>query len=137
VRDAVEVFEDIDIQDPPQPFRRERGAQRMQRVMNTRTWPESVRARQEVLVVDRLQQQRSLAAPLCPRRLESQAAAAHPVLAGLSIGLLHPFHVDDVLQRGERAVAVRPRHVGYPLPFRERLVGHSVPSRVPVNGSLA
>jgi hypothetical protein len=49
--------------------------------------------------------------------------ARRAILAGSSIGFQHPFQIEDVMQRGERPVAVRPRHVGYPSAFRRQVCG--------------
>jgi hypothetical protein len=39
------------------------------------------------------------------------------------VGFQHPVQIEDMVQRGERPVAVRPRHVGYPSPFRGQVCG--------------
>src|SRR5215212_3999317 len=168
--DGVEVPFDVDIQHPPHALRHERRAKIVQSVMRRPAWPKAIRAGQEVLLIDGLQQHddrplrhlvlegRNAERPLRAIRF-GDVAAAHrrslvaarldaveevekvrlqrlrilgrrdpvdarrPILAGGPIGFQHPVQVEDVVQRGERPVAVRPRHVGYPSPCRGQVCG--------------
>jgi hypothetical protein len=43
------------------------------------------------------------------------------ILAGEPIGLLHPFHVDDVVQRGQSHPSFRSCQFSYPLSFRAQV----------------
>src|SRR4051795_2065019 len=43
--------------------------------------------------------------------------AGSPILAGQPVGLLHPVHIDDMVQRVQRLSAPSPRQFGYPLSF--------------------
>ena len=53
--------------------------------------------------------------------------AGRTILAGQPVGLLHPFQVDDVVQRGQRHPSFRPRQFGYPLSFRGQVCGAQSP----------
>src|SRR6266851_3105260 len=74
---------------------------------------EAVRARPKVLLVYRLQHHGDRA-----------------VLAGQLVRLLHPFQVDDVVQRGQHLSRLAPRQFGYPSPFRGQVCRAHVPSHV-------
>ena len=49
--------------------------------------------------------------------------AGRSILARQPIRLLHPFQVDDMVQRGQRCPRLRPRQIGYPLSFRGQVCG--------------
>jgi len=44
--------------------------------------------------------------------------ARRPILAGLQIGLPHPFEVDNVVERVQHLSRLSPRQFDYPVPFR-------------------
>jgi site-specific DNA recombinase len=56
VRYGVEAPLDVDVQHPPQALRHERCTEIVQRIVRRPAWSEAVRARQEILLVDGLQQ---------------------------------------------------------------------------------
>src|SRR6266849_2162845 len=65
---------------------------------------------------------------VCGRRHTVDAGRA--VLAGQLVRLLHPFQVDDVVQRGQHLSRLAPRQFGYPSPFRGQVCRAHVPSHV-------
>ena len=48
-------------------------------------------------------------------RCRDAVDAGRTILACQPVGLFHPVHVDDVVQRMQRHSAPQPRQVGYPL----------------------
>ena len=56
--------------------------------------------------------------------------ACRPILARQRVGFLHPFHIDDVVQREQHLARFPPRQVGYPLSFRGQVREVHVLSRV-------
>jgi hypothetical protein len=50
-------------------------------------------------------------------RRRNTVDAGGPILAGEPVGLLHPVHIDDMVQRVQRLSAPSPRQFGYPLSF--------------------
>src|SRR3954454_6995666 len=53
--------------------------------------------------------------------------AGSPILAGQPVGLLHPVHIDDMVQRVQRLSAPSPRQFGYPLSFGGQVRGVQCP----------
>ena len=56
--------------------------------------------------------------------------AGDAILARQPVGLLHPFHVDQVVQQIDRRPRLPLRQFGYPLPFRRQVGGVRRPSHV-------
>src|SRR5258708_8442809 len=177
VWDRVEVLAYIDIQHPVLSLPRDDAVQFAQRLVRRAPRSEAIRARQEVLLVNGLQNHGDR--PLCHLVLEGRdaerpsravrlgdVASAHrrcliatgldafekvhkvglqvrlvalrrhtvdagrAILAGQLVGFLHPFQVDDVVQREQRCSPLLPRQFGYPLSFRGQVRGVHAPSRV-------
>src|SRR3954453_11983010 len=53
--------------------------------------------------------------------------ARSTILTGQSVGLSHPVHVNDMVQRVQRGPALSPRQIGYPLSFRGQVRGVQCP----------
>jgi hypothetical protein len=62
--------------------------------------------------------------------------AGRAILAGEPVGLQHPVHVDDVVERVERRAPFRSRQFGYPLSFRGQVCEVQGPLLFHSNGSL-
>src|SRR3954453_16768496 len=56
--------------------------------------------------------------------------AGSPILAVQPVGLLHPVHIDDMVQRVQRLSAPSPGQFGYPLSFGGQVRRVQCPSRV-------
>ena len=56
--------------------------------------------------------------------------ARRSILACERVGFVHPFQVDDVVQREQHLARFPPRQVGYPLSFRGQVREVHVLSRV-------
>ena len=89
--------------------------------------------------LDAVQQVHRLASRFCRVvRRRHTVDARRTILAGEPPGLLHPFEIDDMVQRGQRHSAPgSSRQFSYPLSFRGQVCGaQGLPPVFPVNGSL-